>query len=150
VVGVLLRAGIPGTGAVGMPPQAHALVNAPWEGLLLLAAAAAALLLISRDDDDGTPPALPPGDVTVLALSAAAVGLGWSHVPDATFYNLMRATLLPTGQYGTAQQLGWTQTLEFTDIAVTPGAGYAYTVMAGNDGGLSRPSEPLLVTVPPA
>ncbi len=96
---------------------------------------------IGTDDSTDFPIVLPPSAPTHLRAqnpSPHSVFLTWSDPSqDADFLLLNRRD--PNGQWHTLKKLNG-DTTSFTDSSVSPNNTYSYSLLAGNDGGLSDDS----------
>ena len=92
------------------------------------------------DDSTNYPIIYPPDAPTHLRAqnpSAHSVYLTWSVPSDAGYLLLNRRD--PNGHWHTLKQLNG-DTTSFTDASVSPNNTYSYSLLAGNDGGLSDDS----------
>ncbi|MGO8673986.1 MAG: choice-of-anchor tandem repeat GloVer-containing protein, partial [Capsulimonadaceae bacterium] len=98
--------------------------------------------VLRLDIGTGTYPPAPPAGLTATAGNAQ-VSLDWTASPDATGYNVYRATA--SGAEGTAA-VGTSTAAYYTDTGLTNGVEYFYTVAAVNDGGTSAQSTEAFAT----
>ena len=90
---------------------------------------------------DASTPAAPdapdaPTSLSASALSSSAIVLNWNASTGATEYRVSRG----------GSEIGTTGSTSFTDSGLGPLASYTYTVVAGNEGGYSSPSDPASAT----
>lgn len=98
------------------------------------------VLAISIPDVPNTELRLASGD----AVAGSHVRLDWSSISGAASYLIERRTL-PDGEW---EEIGETDSSDFTDIEVSPLASYEYRLLTRTEFGSSQPSEPLEVTLP--